>query len=204
MNALIIVDVQNDFLPGGSLEVENGDQVIPIINRLIPHFDLAVATQDWHPGNHGSFASNNNAEPFSEGTLNGVDQIYWPDHCVQGSRGAEINNQIDLNRVSAIIRKGMDPKVDSYSGFFDNKRQHRTGLNGYLKEHDVDTVHVVGLAADVCVHFTAMDALDLGYKTVLVEDAIKGLNSKDVARCKNEFAHKGGMIMDSTAMLSGS
>ena len=160
MKALIIVDVQYDFLPGGSLEVAKGDEIIPIINHIQKDYDLVVATQDWHPKDHLSFASQHGGKlPFEEIELDGLNQILWPDHCIQESYGATLSEELDSTSIEAIFRKGMNPRIDSYSGFYDNGKRKDTGLAGYLKARDVDEIHVCGLAADFCVFFTAMDAI---------------------------------------------
>ncbi|MDX1649953.1 MAG: bifunctional nicotinamidase/pyrazinamidase, partial [Myxococcota bacterium] len=166
MKALLLVDIQRDFLPGGALAVPEGDAVVPVANRLAARFPLVVATQDWHPEGHVSFASSHPGhEPFDEIEVDGLDQTLWPDHCVQGSRGAGFADDLDLRPVEAIVRKGMDPRIDSYSGFFDNGHRKETGLAGLLRGRGVDEVFLVGLAADVCVAFTARDACELGFGT---------------------------------------
>lgn len=177
MKALIIVDVQNDFLPGGSLAVNNGDQIIPYINQLSKKFDLVVTTQDFHPANHKSFASNNPGKKIGElGVLNGQMQVMWPDHCVQGSLGAEMSPRLDLSQVNKNFPKGLNPEVDSYSGFFDNDKTSTTGLGDYLTAQKVTEVVVVGLALDYCVKATAIDAANLGFKTTVVLAGTKAVN----------------------------
>jgi nicotinamidase/pyrazinamidase len=172
MKAFLLIDVQNDFMPGGSLQVPHGSMIVPLINRLQKYFELAVATQDWHPQNHKSFASNHsNKKPFDEINLNGIKQIIWPDHCVQGSKGAEFHPDLEINNIAAIFRKGMDPEIDSYSGFYDNGHQISTGLSGYLKEKGVTDLHFCGLAADICVYYTIKDAIKLDFSSTLIEDA---------------------------------
>lgn len=179
MRALIIVDIQNDFCAGGALTVPGGDEIVSIVNSLQNQFDLVVATQDWHPANHASFASNHSdKKPFDRTTLDGLEQVLWPDHCVQGSRGAEFHAGLDLKRVEAIFRKGMDPRIDSYSGFFDNGHRKSTGLGGYLKERNIDEVYVAGLAGDFCVYYTARDAMQLGLSTFLIEDATRSISAE--------------------------
>ncbi|WP_455169253.1 bifunctional nicotinamidase/pyrazinamidase [Aegicerativicinus sediminis] len=177
MRALLLVDIQNDFLPGGSLAVPKGDEIIPIVNDLQTKFDLVVATQDWHPQNHLSFASNHlDQQPFNIIDLFGLTQVLWPDHCVQGSEGAEFSKELESNNISAIFRKGMDPKVDSYSGFFDNGYKNNTGLSAYLKGKNIKEVYVCGLAADYCVYYTAKDAIKEGFKTFYITDATKAIS----------------------------
>jgi len=198
MKALIIVDVQYDFLPGGTLEVKNGDRVIPVINSLSEKFDLVVATQDWHPSNHMSFASNHeDKEPFEVIQLKDMEQVLWPDHCVQGSDGAEISKRIDIRPVQTIFRKGMDSGIDSYSGFYDNGHNKSTGLSGYLKSLDVRQVFVTGLAADVCVYFTLKDSIKEGFETYLIEDATQALDDKDFEKKKEELEKMGVKIIGS-------
>jgi len=171
-SALIIVDMQNDFSPGGSLPAEGGDEIVELINSLQEEFDLVVATQDWHPQNHGSFASNHpNREPGQTIDLNGLEQRLWPDHAVQGSKGAEFVPGLNQSRIARVFKKGTNPEVDSYSGFFDNGQRGDTGLDAYLKEQGVTEVYVVGLALDYCVKFTAMDAERIGFDTTVVVDA---------------------------------
>ncbi|MDO5656355.1 MAG: bifunctional nicotinamidase/pyrazinamidase [Flavobacteriaceae bacterium] len=186
--ALIIIDMQNDFLPGGSLAVPGGDEIIPVINQLSKEFNLVVATQDWHPQNHGSFASNHdNKKVFEMGELNGLPQMMWPDHCVQGTFGAEFHKDIQMNHVETIFRKGMNPKIDSYSGFFDNGHQKSTGLAGFLLEKKVEEIHFCGLAADYCVYFSIKDALELGFKTVLIDNATRPIDAENYRNQKHEL-----------------
>lgn len=178
MKTLIIVDAQNDFMPGGSLEVESGDAIVPVINEIQKNYGLVIATQDWHPQNHGSFASNHpGKQPFDEGELGGMDQTFWPDHCVQGSQGAEFHPDLKMHAVEAIFRKGMDPKIDSYSGFYDNGHKKSTGLAGYLREKGVTEIDFCGLAADICVYFTLKDAVIEGFKSNLIKKATRPLDN---------------------------
>jgi nicotinamidase/pyrazinamidase len=178
-DCLIIVDVQNDFLPGGTLAVPDGDAIVPVINRLQSRFPLVVATQDWHPPDHGSFATNHPGKnPFDEIDLNGLPQTLWPVHCVQGTFGAQFASGLDGERISEVFRKGTDAAIDSYSGFFDNGRRKGTGLNRWLKHQGATDVYICGLATDYCVKFTALDAVQLGFKTHLIEDACRGVNLK--------------------------
>jgi nicotinamidase/pyrazinamidase len=177
-SVLLIVDVQIDFCPGGNLAVPGGDQVVPVINRLGQMFQRIVATQDWHPPNHVSFASNHpGSKPFD--TIRGKEgqQLLWPDHCVAGTPGAEFHPDLDALHFDLIVRKGTDPTLDSYSAFFENDRRTPTGLHFYLKGLNVKIVYLVGLAFDVCVYYSAMDALKLGFRTVVVEDACRGIDS---------------------------
>lgn len=179
MKALLIIDVQNDFCPGGNLAVADGDKIVPLINDLIVQAFksdvLVVATQDWHPAGHGSFASAHDAQPFTMGTLGGQPQVMWSDHCVQDTKGAELHP--DLLDIPFVFCKGMDPTVDSYSGFFDNDGKNPTGLDTFLKGHGVDEVEIAGLATDYCVKFTALDAVKLGYRTKVNLWASRGVNN---------------------------
>jgi nicotinamidase/pyrazinamidase len=202
MEVLILVDIQNDFVAGGRLEVPNGEQIIPLVNELSRSFPLIVATQDWHPQSHKSFASNHpGKEAFEKIVLNGLDQVLWPDHCVQGSRGARFHSKLKMHKVEAIFRKGMDPEIDSYSGFYDNGHKKTTGLAGYLRERDVDSVYVCGLAGDYCVYYTAKDSLGSGFKTYLIEDATRPINPQDFEKAKKDIVILGGSIIESEAIL---
>ena len=200
MRALILVDIQNDFLPDGALAVRHGDEIIPIVNKLQPKFELVVMTQDYHPANHGSFAENHpGLRPYDVVNLNGLQQVLWPAHCVQGSPGAEFSRALDIRNVDRIFQKGTDPGVDSYSGFFDNGRKKATGLGDYLSEKGVTEVYVCGLATDFCVKYTALDALSLGFKTFLIEDASRGveINEGDVKKAVAELQAAGVAITKS-------
>ena len=202
MNALIIVDVQNDFLPGGALAVENGFDIIPIINSLQNKFDLVVATQDWHPATHKSFASNHQGKnPFEEIELDELTQVLWPDHCVQQTYGAEFYKELDTQKIEAIFRKGMDKNIDSYSGFFDNGKRKSTGLAAYLEGREIDSVYVAGLAADFCVYFTGMDALELGFETSIIIDATKAIDNEMLKSKFENFVSKGGKLANSKSFL---
>jgi nicotinamidase-related amidase/8-oxo-dGTP pyrophosphatase MutT (NUDIX family) len=194
MNALILVDLQNDFLPGGALAVPHGDDVLPVANALQPFFELIVATQDWHPRDHQSFASQHAGRSVGDSIqLEGLPQILWPDHCVQGTRGAELASALQQHSIAAVFRKGVDPTIDSYSGFFDNGHRRSTGLGDYLKEQRVSEVFVLGLATDYCVRATALDALELGFRTFLIEDACRGVDLQpgDVRKAVEEMERRG-------------
>ena len=204
MNALIVIDIQNDFLPGGALAVKNGDQIIPIVNELMEKFELVVATQDWHPKEHGSFASNHPGKtPGEIIPLFGIDQILWPDHCVQESTGAEFSSKLNTGKFQTIIQKGTDILIDSYSGFFDNGKKKNTGLDAYLKEKMVESVFVVGLATDYCVKYTALDAAELGYRTFIIPDATKAVNLQehDFEHAIDEIQSKGIGVINSSEIL---
>ena len=180
MNALIVIDIQNDFVPGGALAVPQGDLVVPVVNGLMGRFDLTVATQDRHPADHGSFASRHPGKSVGDVVdLNGLEQILWPDHCVQGTPGAEFADGLNTGAIDKVFHKGTDRGIDSYSGFFDNGHRRATGLGDYLEARGVDEVYVCGLATDYCVKFTALDAVRLGFKTRVIEDCCRGVNLKD-------------------------
>jgi nicotinamidase/pyrazinamidase len=209
MNALILVDIQNDFLPGGALPVPEGDAVIPIANRLQEggRFDLIVATQDWHPAGHGSFAANHPGRTVGEVIeLNGLPQILWPVHCVQETRGASFTDGLATTKIEKVFTKGTDPAIDSYSGFFDNGHRKSTGLGEYLRARGVTDVYVCGLATDYCVKFTALDARQLGFNTFLIEDASRGVNLKpgDVERAVEEMRAAGVKVVRSEELLGRS
>ena len=166
MNTLILVDLQYDFMPGGSLAVPEGDQVVPVANELMSDFDLVIATQDWHPADHLSFAAQHaGLDPFSITEMPYGPQVLWPDHCVIGSEGAAFHGNLDTRPADMIIRKGFRREIDSYSAFFENDHKTPTGLEGYLRARGVEAVTLVGLATDFCVNFSAVDAAKLGHKT---------------------------------------
>jgi len=205
LNALILVDLQNDFLPGGALEVPEGNDVIPIANRLLKRFRLTIATQDWHPADHGSFAANHiGKKPGEKINLYGIQQILWPTHCVQGTLGANLAAELENQNIGSTFLKGTDKKIDSYSGFFDNRHQRGTGLNEHLRQQQVDTVYILGLATDFCVKFTALDARALGYTTYLVEDGCRGVNLQpdDIASAYDEMTAAGVRIVASDQIHS--
>jgi nicotinamidase/pyrazinamidase len=177
MKTLILIDVQNDFMPYGALPVVEGDQIVPIINKIIYKFDLVVATQDWHPKNHISFASNHkDKKPFDVMDLDGFKQTLWPDHCVQGTSGAEFHPDLETKPIEAIFRKGTNPNIDSYSGFYDNLHKKNTGLAGYLREKKAKDLYFVGLATDYCVYYSIIDALKEGFNVYLIEDATRAID----------------------------
>jgi nicotinamidase/pyrazinamidase len=205
MNALLIVDVQNDFCPGGALAVPEGDEVVPIINGLQSQFDLVVATQDWHPPNHGSFAASHaDRQPGDVIDLYGLPQTLWPIHCVQHTPGADFPPALDRSRIAQVFRKGVDPHIDSYSGFFDNGHRRSTGLAEYLKSQHVRDVYIAGLTTDYCVKFTALDAISLGFRVYVIEDACRGvnLNPGDVAQAINEMREAGVQLTSSDEILA--
>lgn len=199
MKALLLIDIQNDFLPGGSLAVANGHQIIPVVNAVQQQFDLVVATQDWHPQNHKSFASNHQGKNvFETIELAGLPQVLWPDHCVQGTGGAAFSTAVNWNSVEAIFRKGTNPQIDSYSGFYDNGHNRATGLGAYLKGRGVTAVYIAGLAADYCVYFTAKDALALGFLTYIIEDATRAISEEGFAKAKQDIRQQGGRLVQSS------
>ena len=197
MKALLLIDIQNDFLTGGALAVPAGDEVIAVANRLMPKYELVVATQDWHPANHESFASQHAGRRVGEiKQLHGLDQILWPKHCVQGSHGAELAAELDHENIHHIVQKGTDPTVDSYSAFFDNARRKSTGLAELLRMKGVDEIHVLGLATDYCVRATVLDGLDLGFCVVLLTEGIRGvdLQNGDCEQQIEEMRQAGAII----------
>lgn len=202
--ALIIVDVQKDFIPGGALAIKDGDQVVPVINSIQHKFGTVIATQDFHPANHGSFAANHPGKTPGEFIdLNGLNQILWPIHCVQGSEGAKFHQDLNRENWVAIFQKGMNSEVDSYSGFFDNARRGDTGLGDFLKKKGIKTVFVAGLALDYCVKFTALDAVSLGFETFLIVDATRAVNlqPKDGEQAIREMESAGVKIINSTELI---
>ena len=198
MKTLIIIDLQNDFIPGGTLAVPEGDQIVPVINDLQKKFDLIIATQDWHPENHSSFAKNHpEKSEFEKITINGLEQVLWPVHCLQETEGANFYPYLKTSKIEAIFRKGTDPGIDSYSGFYDNAHLKSTGLAGYLKEKGAKDLWFCGLAAEYCVYFSIIDALAEGFKATLIEDATRALNSTDFEKAKQDILGKGGKIVSS-------
>ena len=178
IEALIVIDVQNDFCPGGSLAVSHGDEIIDPINALIDDASLVVLSQDWHPLDHTSFAKNHDDKtPFMEIEMPYGLQTLWPNHCVQGTAGAEFHKRLNVDRADAIIRKGMNPSIDSYSTFFENDRKTPTGLLGFLRERDVNSLLLVGLATDFCVAFSALDAVENGFDVKIRMDACRGIDN---------------------------
>ncbi|HVU97089.1 MAG TPA: bifunctional nicotinamidase/pyrazinamidase [Puia sp.] len=201
MNALILVDIQNDFLKGGPLAVPDADAIVPLVNHLQDHFDLVVATQDWHPSGHRSFASGHpGKKPFEVVNLNGLPQTLWPDHCVQGTRGAGFPARLNMNKPEAIFRKGANPEIDSYSGFYDNGHRKSTGLAGYLRDRSVDTIYLAGLAGDICVYYTALDSLKAAFSTFIIEDATRPLNRENFEKVMLDFQARGGKLIQSGAL----
>lgn len=200
MRALVLVDLQYDFMPGGALATARGDEVIPVAQRLMPHFSTIVATQDWHPPNHGSFAVNNPGKQLGElGELGGLPQVMWPAHCVQNTPGARLHEGLDASKITAVIQKGTDPAIDSYSGFYDNGHKKATGLAEWLESRWIKQLYVLGLATDYCVKFTVLDALKLGFDVKLVEDGCRAVNLSptDGDRALSEMREAGAAIVES-------
>jgi nicotinamidase/pyrazinamidase len=201
MQALLLIDIQHDFLPGGSLAVPGGDAVIPVVNNILHRFELVAATQDWHPANHKSFASNHTGKQmFEEINLHGLPQVLWPDHCVQGSNGAAFSTAVNWNSTEAIFRKGTNPEIDSYSGFYDNGHRKSTGLANFLRGRGITSVYVAGLAADYCVYFTAKDAIAEGFRTYVIDDATRAISQEGFEKAKMDIENKGGYIIHSSTI----
>ena len=202
MKALLLIDIQNDFLPGGRLAVPEGDAIIPLVNALQPRFDLVVATQDWHPAGHQSFASSHaGRSPFELINLHGLPQVLWPDHCTQTSDGAGLAPALHTGRIEAIFRKGMNPEIDSYSAFFDNGHRKSTGLADYLRGRGVTEVVVAGLAADYCVYYSALDALAAGFATTVVTDATRAISAEGWAAAQADLRERGAQLLSSSDVL---
>ena len=192
MKALAIIDVQNDFLINGSLEVHDGNDVIEPINQIINNYALVVATKDWHPLDHVSFASNHPGKKAGDVVkVNGHEQILWPDHCVQETKGSNFPETLNYKIINKIIYKGIDPKIDSYSGFHDNGKIRSTGLSDYLRANDVESIDYVGLATEYCVKFTVFDSIEEGFKTRVILKGIKGIDFKESKNALNEMQSKG-------------
>ena len=203
MNALIIVDLQNDFLPGGALAVPHGNEVIPLANELQQRFELVLATQDWHPPNHGSFAANHSGKkPGDRIMLDGIEQILWPVHCVQNTKGAEFAPSFETSRIAHIFHKGIDPKIDSYSTFFDNAHRRETGLADYLKKRAINEIYLMCLALDYCVKYSTLDARQLGLNTYVIVDGCRGieLEAGDIERAIDEMKRVGAVLLQSSEL----
>jgi nicotinamidase/pyrazinamidase len=205
VRALLLVDLQYDFMPGGALPVPDGDAVVPVANALMPAFTLVVATQDWHPADHGSFAVNHpGTAPGDMVDLGGVPQILWPAHCVQNTKGAELHADLRAVDIDHIVHKGTDRNVDSYSTFFDNARQRETGLDKYLKQHDVDELVLMGLATDYCVQYSVLDAVELGYAVTVVSDGCRGIGlyPTDIDDAWERMRGAGAAVAESADVLA--
>lgn len=204
MKALLLVDLQKDFVPGGALAVEHGNEILPLVNQLLEQdFDLIVATKDWHPLDHGSFAANHGKHEGDRINLEGLEQILWPVHCVQGTVGAEFAPGWNSEKVNQVFYKGTDKKIDSYSTFFDNGHRKSTGLEDFLRKHQITDLYMAGFATDYCVKFSVLDACKLGFKTFVIEDACRGVNLKaeDSANAIEEMRQAGAVIIQSDQLL---
>ncbi len=201
-DVLLVIDVQNDFCPGGALAVADGDAVIAPILRVAPHFEHIVLTQDWHTPGHLSFASAHpGRHPFEQIEASYGAQTLWPDHCVQGAKGAEFHPALNLTRAELILRKGFRPNVDSYSAFFENDKTTATGLAGYLRERGLRRVFLAGLAYDFCVGYSALDARRLGFEAIVLRDASRAIDlNGSVERIQAEFAQAGIVLMESSQL----
>lgn len=204
MKALLIVDVQNDFCPGGALAVPDGDKVVPVINHLIDHFDTIIQTQDWHPKNHSSFASSHPEKNLYDVVeMKYGTQVLWPDHCVQGTKGADFHPDLKTDKTQVIIRKGFRREIDSYSTFFENDHKTTTGLAGYLKERGITDLYAVGLATDFCVKWSVIDGIDEGFNMHIVEDAVAGIDlDGSLEQAWKEMKEKGVIVTTSDQLLS--
>ena len=191
--ALLVIDVQNDFCPAGALEVAGGNEIIPYINEEMVKYDCVVLTQDWHPKGHSSFATSHEGKnPLELIKMPYGDQVLWPDHCIQGSKGAEFHPDLNIEQANAIIRKGSNPFIDSYSAFFENDRKTPTGLDGYLKSLEIEKINLVGLATDFCVNYSAQDAANLGYKVSVLEKMCRAIDlNGSLAAAKSEMQNCG-------------
>lgn len=201
---LLVVDVQNDFCPGGALAVPEGDRVVPVINRLARRFDHVAATQDWHPPGHQSFASSHpGRQPFETIEVSYGTQVLWPDHCVQGTGGANFHPDLDLTRAELIVRKGYRAAIDSYSAFFENDRATPTGLAGYLKERGFKRLYLCGLAIDYCVNYSALDAVRAGFEALVVEDACRAIDLEgSLAAARRDMAEAGVEVVTAKSLES--
>jgi len=195
--ALLVIDVQNDFCPAGALEVAGGNEIIPYINKEMVKYDCVVLTQDWHPKGHSSFATSHEGKnPLELIKMPYGDQVLWPDHCVQGSKGAEFHPDLNIEQANAIIRKGSNPFIDSYSAFFENDKKTPTGLDGYLKSLEIEKINLVGLATDFCVNYSAQDAANLGYKVSVLEKMCRAIDlNGSLAAAKSEMQNCGVEII---------
>lgn len=204
MDALLIVDVQNDFCPGGALAVPEGDAIVPVINELSASFDHVIQTQDWHPEGHESFASSHDGrEPMEAIDVDYGKQTLWPDHCVQGTEGAAFHPDLQTTRTELIIRKGFRREIDSYSAFFENDNETPTGLTGYLRERGIDTLYLAGLATDFCVKWSALDGVKQGFDVYVIEDATRGIDANgSLAAAWEEMNDAGVQVISSDAAVA--
>jgi len=198
-SALVLVDLQNDFCPGGNFPVAHGDEVIPIANKIQPYFDIVVATQDWHPSGHSSFASSYAGKsPGDLVMLGDIEQVLWPDHCVQNTKGADFYPSLNCSHFTKIFHKGVDKNIDGYSAFYDNAHLRDTGLGDYLRSEGVETIYMMGLATDYCVKFSCLDALQLGFNVCVIENGCRGIefNSGDVAASLQAMKNAGAQLLN--------
>jgi nicotinamidase/pyrazinamidase len=205
VSVLILVDLQNDFVPGGALPAPGGHEVVPVANRLQPHFDLVIASQDWHPANHGSFAANHPGKNMGDVIdLAGIDQILWPIHCVQNTPGADFVPDLRRDRIENVFQKGIDADIDSYSALYDNGHRRSTGMAEFLKARGVGRVHLLGLTTDYCVKFSALDAREMGFEVVVILDGCRAvnLNPGDGDRAVAEMKRAGVEITDSDKVIA--
>ena len=201
-HCLIITDIQNDFCPGGALAVPGGNEVIPVVNAISPRFDKVVATQDWHPSGHMSFAKAQGKNPYDIIDLDGQKQVLWPEHCVSGTVGADFHRDLDLREVDLILRKGTNPRIDSYSAFLENDKKTETGLHHYLRGVGVGNLYLCGLATDYCIYFSAIDAVKLGFQVTVLLDASRGVDvpAGNVNRTVEEMRGKGVRILSNVSI----
>lgn len=204
MKALLVVDIQNDFCPGGALAVPDGSQIIPVVNRLIDHFDVVIQTQDWHPAGHRSFATSHTGKsPYDTIDLDYGTQVLWPDHCVQGTTGAEFHSDLNTLKSQVIIRKGFRKQIDSYSTFFENDQKTTTGLTGYLRQRKITDLYTTGLATDFCVKWSILDGIDEGFSMHIVKDAVSGIDlGGSLNQAWKEMKAAGAHIVTSDDLLS--
>ncbi len=200
--AFLMIDIQNDFCPGGTLAVADGDGIVPLVNRLQERFSVRVLTQDWHPADHSSFASNHEqAEAYSLSQMAYGDQVLWPDHCIQGTLGADFHPDLNTDKVDAVVRKGYRPEIDSYSGFFENDRKTKTGLAGYLRDREIKHLVLAGLATDFCVHYTAVDGANLGFQVTLLDDACRAIDLHGSLRAALQAMATCGVVVSTSSEI---
>ena len=196
MNALILIDIQNDFLPGGSLEVPKGDEIIDNVNSIMDNYNIVVATKDWHPKDHISFASNHKNKNVGQIIkINNLDQMLWPDHCIKDSKGSEFPKKLDSHKIHKIFYKGVDSDIDSYSGFYDNGKIRSTGLSNFLKKSNINQVDIVGLATDYCVKNSSIDAYNEGFKTKVLCCCVRGISVETTETAFKEMKDMGISII---------
>jgi nicotinamidase/pyrazinamidase len=201
--ALIVIDVQNDFCPGGALAVPDGDAIVPLVNRLIARFDHVILTQDWHPAGHSSFASSHpGKQPFGSVAMPYGEQTLWPDHCVQGTPGAAFHRDLAWTKAELVIRKGFRRAIDSYSAFFENDRTTPTGLGGYLRERGLSDLTMVGLATDFCVGYSALDAAKLGFRTTVLTDACRAIDLNGSLAAAEQSMRAAGVTLATSTQVA--